>query len=210
MRLFRGLPLAFGIGGLLLAALVLACCVLGGTMEPKMLFASDGAARCAEALMDRLCRGDYAGASACCLGNPALDPAPRTEIERQLWQAFTGSLEYSLADSSYATAQGVAQDVTFRSLLLPSVTRNLRQRAEKLLERRVTEAKTMAEVYEEDLSYREDFLRAVLSDAVAEAIDADGRCTEQRLTLQLTCDRGRWQVMPDAALLNAVCGGIPG
>ena len=210
MRIFRGLPLAFGIGGLLLAALVLACCVLGGTMEPKMLFSSDGAARCAEALMDRLCRGDYAGASACCLGNPALDPAPRTETEKQLWQAFSDSLEYTLVGSSYATAQGVAQDVTFRSLLLPGVTRNLRQRAETLLERRVAEAKTMAEVYEEDLSYREDFLQAVLSDAVEEAIEEDGCSLEQTLTLQLTCDRGRWQVMPDAAWMNAVCGGIPG
>lgn len=175
-----------------------------------MLFASDGAARCAEALMDRLCRGDYAGASACCLGNPALDPTPRTETEKQLWQAFSDSLEYTLVGSSYATAQGVAQDVTFRSLLLPGVTRNLRQRAEKLLERRVAEAKTMAEVYEEDLSYREDFLQAVLNDAVKEAIEEDGCSLEQTLTLQLTCDRGRWQVMPDAALLNAVCGGIPG
>ena len=210
MRIFRGVPLLFGIMGLLLGASVLACCVFGGTMEPKMLFASDGAARCAEALMDRLCRGDYAGASACCLGNPALDPAPRTETEKQLWQAFSDSLEYTLVGSSYATAQGVAQDVTFRSLLLPGVTRNLRQRAETLLERRVAEAKTMAEVYEEDLSYREDFLRAVLSDAVKEAIEEDGCSLEQTLTLQLTCDRGRWQVTPDAAWMNAVCGGIPG
>ena len=210
MRIFRGVPLFFGIMGLLLGASVLACCVLGGTMEPKMLFASDGAARCAEELMYRICQGDYAGASACCLGNPALDPTPRTEIERQFWQAFTDSLEYTLVGSSYATAQGVAQDVTFRSLLLPGVTRNLRQRAETLLERRVAEAKTMAEVYEDDLSYREDFLRAVLNDAVKEAIEEDGCSLEQTLTLQLTCDRGRWQVMPDAALLNAVCGGIPG
>ena len=210
MRIFRGVPLLFGIMGLLLGASVLACCVFGGTMEPKMLFASDGAARCAEALMDRLCRGDYAGASACCLGNPALDPAPRTETEKQLWQAFSDSLEYTLVGSSYATAQGVAQDVTFRSLLLPGVTRNLRQRAEALLERRVAEAKTMAEVYEEDLSYREDFLQAVLNDAVKEAIEEDGCSLEQTLTLQLTCDRGRWQVMPDAAWMNAVCGGIPG
>ena len=100
--------------------------------------------------------------------------------------------------------------MTFRSLLLPGVTRNLRQRAEKLLERRVAEAKTMAEVYEDDLSYREDFLQAVLSDAVEEAIEEDGCSLEQTLTLQLTCDRGRWQVMPDAAWMNAVCGGIPG
>lgn len=175
-----------------------------------MLFPSDGAARCAEELMYRICQGDYAGASACCLGNPALDPAPRTETEKQLWQAFSDSLEYTLAGSSYATAQGVAQDVTFRSLLLPGVTRNLRQRAEKLLERRVAEAKTMAEVYDEDLSYREDFLQAVLNDAVKEAIEEDGCSLEQTLTLQLTCDRGRWQVMPDAAWMNAVCGGIPG
>lgn len=210
MRIFRGVPRFFGIMGLLLGASVLACCVFGRTMEPKMLFASDGAARCAEALMDRLCRGDYAGASACCLGNPALDPAPRTETEKQIWEAFTGSLEYTLVGDCYATPVGAAQDVTFRSLLLPGVTRNLRQRAETLLKKRVAEAKTMAEVYEEDLSYREDFLQAVLNDAVKEAIDADGRCTEQRLTLHLICDRGRWQVMPDAALLNAVCGGIPG
>lgn len=210
MRVFRGLPLAFGIVGLLLGALVLACCVFGGTMEPKMLFPSDGAARCAEELMYRICRGDYAGASACCRGNPVLDPDPRTRTEKQLWQAFSDSLEYTLAGSSYATAQGVAQDVTFRSLLLPSVTRNLRQRAESLLEKRVTEAKTMAEVYDEDLSYREDFLQAVLSDAVAEAIEEDGCSLEQTLTLQLTCDRGRWQVTPDAAWMNAVCGGIPG
>ena len=100
--------------------------------------------------------------------------------------------------------------MTFRSLLLPSVTRNLRQRAESLLEKRVAEAKTMAEVYDEDLSYREDFLQAVLSDAVAEAIEEDGCSLEQTLTLQLTCDRGHWQVTPDAAWMNAVCGGIPG
>ena len=210
MRIFRGVPLLFGIMGLLLGASVLACCVFGRTMEPKMLFASDGAARCAEALMDRLCRGDYAGASACCLGNPALDPAPRTETEKQLWQAFTGSMEYTLVGDCYATPVGAAQDVTLRSLQIPGVTRNLRQRAEKLLERRVAEAKTMAEVYEEDLSYREDFLQAVLSDAVEEAIEEDGCSLEQTLTLQLTCDRGRWQVMPDAAWMNAVCGGIPG
>lgn len=179
-------------------------------MEPKMLFPSDGAARCAEELMYRICQGDYAGASACCRGNPVLDPDPRTGTEKQLWQAFSDSLEYTLAGSSYATAQGVAQDVTFRSLLLPGVTRNLRQRAESLLEKRVAEAKTMAEVYDEDLSYREDFLQAVLSDAVAEAIEEDGCSLEQTLTLQLTCDRGRWQVMPDAAWMNAVCGGIPG
>lgn len=210
MRIFRGVPLLFGIMGLLLAALAIASCIFGRIAEPKMLFASDGAARCAEALMDRLCRGDYAGASACCLGNPALDPAPRTETEKQLWQAFTGSMEYTLVGDCYATPVGAAQDVTLRSLQIPGVTRNLRQRAEKLLERRVAEAKTMAEVYEDDLSYREDFLQAVLSDAVEEAIEEDGCSLEQTLTLQLTCDRGRWQVMPDAAWMNAVCGGIPG
>lgn len=210
MRIFRGMPLVFGIAGLLLAALVIASCVFGQNAQPKMLFSSGGAARCAEELMCRICQGDYAGASAFCCGNPTLDPDPRTETEKQIWEAFTGSLEYTLVGDCYATSDGAAQDVMFRSLQIPSVTRNLRQRAQTLLASRIAGAQTMSEVYDEDLAYREDFVMDVLKDAVAEAIDADGRCTQQKLTLHLICHRGHWQVVPDAALLNAVCGGILG
>lgn len=210
MGIFRGWSLIFGIAGVLLAALVIASCVFGRNAEPGMLFPTDGAARCADGMLARICAGDYAGASAYCSGNPVLDPDPRTETEKQIWEAFTGSLAYTLVGDCYATPTGEAQDVMFTSLQIPSVTRKLRQRALALLESRIVGARTMWEVYDEDLSYREDFVMDVLKEAVAQAIAEDGCRVQQKLTLHMTCDRGRWQVQPDATLLNAICGGILG
>lgn len=212
MRVSKGFSVLFGFLGVLLAAAVLAVCVLNRNAEPRMLLAPEGAARCADALLSSICSGDYEGASAYLVGNPALTSGQQmeTEVAEQIWDAFTGSLQYELVGSCYAVDSGVAQNVKLRYLEIPSVTENLKQRAGQMLEQRVEAAQTMAEVYDDSHEYREDFVKLVLQDAVSAAIAEDGRYAEQSLTLKLVCDRGQWLVVPDEALLNAISGGILG
>lgn len=212
MNTSKGFSRLFGILGVFFAAIALAVCLLARDAAPRLLMGSRGASECAGAMLTRLCAGDYAGASAYLYGNPKLDSNGEynSQVTRQLWDAFTGSLEYELVGESYATVSGVAQKVVIRGMEIPSVTAGLKQRAQSLLEQRVEQAQSMAEVYDENHEYRPDFVDTVLRDAVNQAVSADAAYTERELTLNLVYDKDQWWVMPDQALLSAISGGILG
>lgn len=210
MRASKICSVFFGVIGTVLAALVLTLCLLGRGAEPEILMEPDGAVLCARSMMTKLCAGDYAGASAYLYGRPQLDSGKGRETETgdQIWEAFTSSMEYELVGRCHATTGGIAQRVRLRSLAVPSITGGLKERAQNLLEARVNQAEDMAQVYDENYDYREDFVLAVLHDATADAIAQDGQYTEQELTLNLVYDRNQWWIVPDQALLNAISGGV--
>lgn len=201
---FRGWPLVFGLLGLLLLVLTPVACVTAGTWMPQP---SEAVTMCAERMLSRLCAGDFLGASACCLGNPKLEPRHQSPAEARLWEAFGDSLSFSLVGESYPTSEGAAQDVVLTGLDIPSVTEGLRQRVEELLPLRIEGAARMAEVYEEDLSYREEFLLSVLDEAVEAAIREEGEFARLPLSLRLVHRQGQWLILPEDTLLEAVCGG---
>ena len=94
------------------------------------------------AMMDAICEGDYDTASTYFLGMPSLGDAeaPENILGAMLWDAFLGSTEYALAGDCYTTDLGLAQNVSLTYLDTASVTANLRQRAQELLNQRVEDA----------------------------------------------------------------------
>ena len=48
----------------------------------------------------------------------------------------------------------------------------------------------------------------VLYDALAQAISQDGKTVTRDVTLKLIHRDGQWWVVPDAALLQAITGGV--
>lgn len=212
MRTSRAFSILFGLLGILLASAVIAACILERDAAPRMLSESAGITECADGMLSKICAGDYAGASAYLYGHPTLDGGQvhDSEVSALIWEAFTGSLRYELVGRPYATTSGAAQDVTFRSLQIPGITAQLKQRAGDLVEQKVEAAEDMSEIYLDDLSYREDFVKTVLREAVEAAIAGNGEAVEQKLTLNLVCESGQWLVVPDQALLNAISGGILG
>lgn len=210
MKASKVFSVFFGVIGVVLALTVVAMAVLCRDAVPQMVLPSGGAARCADGLFAHVCSGDYAGASGFLYGSPVLDSGSQRDsmTGELIWQAFLDSLDYRLLGNAYATTTGAAQRVSLTSLQIPSVTANLKERAEALLAQRIAQAEDMSQVYATETEYREDFVQSVLRDAVEAAIAQDGEVAQQELTLNLIYTDGSWKVLPDQTLLNALAGGI--
>lgn len=161
-------------------------------------------------MLDALCEGDYATVSGSLYGNPSLglDRAAQDEVGQLFWDALADSYSYTLGEEFHATDSGVALDVVITALDIDSVTLNLRDRAQTLLEERVEEAEDTSEIYDENYDYREEFVMEVLYDAAQDALEQDARTITWEITLNLTYENGQWWIMPENALLEAVSGGI--
>lgn len=178
--------------------------------KPMLLTPPDVARSKVIMLMNAVSEGDYEEASQCIYGTPDLgvDREAADEVGVLIWEAFEGSITFELLGECYTTDQGLAQDVSITCLDVTSVTVNLKERAQTMLEQRVAEAMDVSEIYDENNEYREDFVMAVLRDAVVDAIEEDARDMTVELTVNLSYQDGKWWVLADEALLDAISGGI--
>lgn len=203
------LPWLFGTLGAMLAAAALVVCLTGREAEPVMVRYPQEAEECAGAMMDALCGGDFRQASRYLYGTPVPDAGAGggDEADAQLWTAFASSLRCTPESRCYATAGGVAQDITVSSLNIGQVLQTMKTTAPLLLEQQIARAGRMDEVYNADHEYREEFLQDVMRRAAAAALET-ADTVAHTLTVNLTYCDGQWWVVPDQALLEAVSGGI--
>ena len=160
--------------------------------------------------MEAVSRNDYDGASEVIQGNPVFgaDREPADAVSAMIWDAFVESVGYELVGDLYATDSGVAQNIVVTTLDMGSVTANLKERSEKLLEQRVAAAEDPDEVYDENNEYRGDFVMQVLYDATVAALNADARYVQHEVTINMIYENGQWWIVSDPALLSAITGGV--
>lgn len=177
--------------------------------KPILLEQPEAAIAQVTGMMEAVCEGDYDKASAYLLRTPSLGVAEKPEniVGAMLWDAFLDSTEYRLTGDCYTTDVGVAQNISFTYLDTASVTANLRQRAEELLNRRVEEAEDASEIYDENNDYKEEIVMEVLQEAVEAALLEDAKTVTVTLTVNLKYQNGQWWVVVDNALLDAFSGG---
>ena len=194
-------------GVLALAALVL--CLTAREAEPRLLGSAPEAEAQAQTMMEKLCTGDFAGASGCILGTPSLlSEASQLEPAAALiWDAFVSSLDCAPQTGCYATVTGLARDDTLTSQDIPTLTEQLKTYAPMVLDSRLETAEDMDEVYDENHAYREEFTQSVLEEAAREVVAA-GTPNTRTVTVNLTYQDGSWWVLPDEGLLKAISGGI--
>lgn len=161
-------------------------------------------------MLDALCAGEYETVSACLYGNPGLgmDREAQDEVGRLFWDALADSFQYEIRGDFHATDSGVAMDIMISAMDIDSVTVNLRQRAQTLLEERIAEAEDTSEIYDESNEFREDFVMGALLDAAQDALAEDAETVSWEITLNLVYEDGQWWIMPEPALLQAISGGI--
>lgn len=196
--------------GLCAAAAAIFLCMNFNNAKPMLLTPPDVARSKVIMLMNAVSEGDYEEASQAIYGTPNLgvDREAADEVGVLIWNAFAGSITYELLGECYTTEQGLAQDVSITCLDVTSVTVNLKERSQTMLEQRVMEATDTSEIYDENNEYREDFVMGVLKDAVADALEEDARKMTVELTVNLSYQNGNWWVVADEALLDAISGGI--
>lgn len=206
----RFLPAVFAVLGLCAAAAGVVLSLTSIHAEPVLLDKPEAARELVESMLDKVCAGDYEGAGALMIGQPSLgaDRDAADEAGAVLWNAFTSSISYELTGECYATDSGVAQDVRVTALVLDSVTGSLRERTQALLQQRLEEAEDVSEIYDEDNNFREDVVMDALLEAMETAIREDAVYETVQIRISLTCQDGRWWVVPDSALLEAISGGI--
>lgn len=196
--------------GLSAAAAAVFLCMKFVDAKPVLLTPPDVARSKVIMLMNAVSEGDYEEASQAIYGTPDLgvDREAADEVGVLIWDAFEGSVTYELLGDCYTTDQGLAQDIAITCLDVTSVTENLNERSQAMLEQRVAEAEDVSDIYDENNEYREDFVMAVLRDAVVDALDEDARKMTVELTVNLSYQDGKWWVVADEALLDAISGGI--
>lgn len=178
--------------------------------KPVLVQRPESAEQRVHALMDAVSESDYDTISSLLYGNPNLgiDREAADDVGVLFWDAMEQSRSCELLGECYVTDSGLAWDAKLTCLDLGSVTVNLRQRAQTLLEERVAAAEDTSEVYDENNDYREEFVMAVLYDAAKEALAEDAKTVTYEFTLNLIYTNGQWWIMPETPLLEAVSGGI--
>ncbi len=177
---------------------------------PVLLAPVEEAEAQAQNLMEAVAKGDYETAGTLILGNPKLgvDRDPADTVGVIIWEAFVDSYSYEMVGESFATDSGIAQKVKVSYLDISSVTNNLKERSQKLLEARVAQAEDVDEIYDENNNYKEDFVMEVLYDAVVDALAEDAKMTGAEFTINLVYRDGQWLVVSDSALMSAISGEI--
>ena len=200
----------FAVVGIAVAVAAVAVCGRFAKAEPMLLTPPQEARSSLVTMLDGVCEGDYAAASGCILGTPSLgvDREAADELGVLYWDAFVESASYELVGECYATENGVAQDITFNCLDLNSVTGSLRERSQALLEERIENTTDLTEIYDENNDYREDVVMEVLYEAARDALAEDAVMITVELTVNLKYQDGKWWVVADKALLDAISGGV--
>ena len=208
--IYRFFGFIFAVAGTAAAALAVWLCMNNLNSIPVLLEPVSEAREQAEALMEAVSDGDYETAGSLILGNPRLgvDRDPEEEAGVMIWEAFVDSYDYELIGECYATDSGVAQNIRVTYLDLSSVTTDLRERVQTLLEERIRLAESIMDIYTEDNKFREDFVMAALKDAVRQAIREDAQTVTIELTLNLVYRDGTWLIVSDEMLMKAISGGI--
>ena len=177
---------------------------------PILLKPAEEAQSRAATLMDAVCDGDYVTAGSMILGNPNLgvDREVTDPAGALIWNALAESMSYEFVGECYTTESGLAQSIRVSYLDLGSVTKDLKTRAQTLLENRVQNAEDITDVYDENNEYREDVVMEVLYDAVEEALQQDAKEITMEFTVNMVYQNGEWWVISDSTLLKAISGGI--
>ena len=178
--------------------------------KPMLLTPPDVARGKVIMLMNAVAEGNYEEASQAIYGTPDLgvDREAGDDVGVMIWDAFEGSVTYELKGDCYTTDQGLAQDLSVTCLDVTSVTANLKERSQKLLEHRVATAEDMSEVYDDNNDYREDFVMQVLYDATVQALNQDAKTVTSDVTINMIYENGQWWIVSDPALLSAITGGV--
>lgn len=206
-KLFAGL---FGIIGALLLVGSVGLCLLSLDAPVRMAEVPEAAVVCADTFCAALEAGDFDVAEDLIYGQPdlGLTGTPKDEMTGMAWELMRSKFTFSWEGDCYLKDAVLCRDAVVSYLDAASITDNLPVRAHDLLTQRVETAADMTELYDDSGEFREDLIDAVLKEALTQACREDVKSVTTKVTVQLVCRDGQWWVVPDAALLMALSGGL--
>ena len=159
--------------------------------------------------MDKLCAGDFQGAEAVISSGQSYEPAtpPEGEDGQLLYSALSSSRAYRLDGLCETSGRSAEQKITVMILDCEKLTDGLNDDVNAVLADMVEKAGRSDEIYNEDLSYRDDAVEQAYAQALDARLENAGKYSASaELTLKMKYSGGKWQLLNANELAAALLG----
>lgn len=210
MKIARFFAAVFAAVGTVVMAGAVLLCLLSIDAPVRMEQVPQGAAQCAQELEAAFAAKDYEALESLIYGQPELGMTHSSAdpLQALLWEKFLGSLSFSYTGDYYVSGSRICRDATVTSMDVTSATANLKTHARNIMNSRVAAATEMSELYDEENNFRADLVEQVLREAMEQALQQDALAVGRNVTVEFVFADGKWWAVPDAALLDALSGGL--
>jgi len=208
MKIARFFSYVFAVFGFLLLLGSIALCLLSLNAPVRVLELPREAVRVSEAFAQALNEGDLTAAAQYVYGQPDLgaEGAPADQETAAVWDAFLSSISFEYTGKCHAADSGLSRTASVTVLDISSVTEKLPERAQSLVNQKIASAESITEVYDEEGHFREELVGEILQQALQQCLSQDAGMITREVTVKLINRDGKWWVVPDQALLQALSG----
>ena len=174
----------------------------------RILELPEGAVYASDAFAQALNEGDLAAAAQQIYGQPdlGLEAVPADPETEAIWNAFLDSISLEYTGDCHVTESGLVRSGRITTLDVAALTAKLPERTQALVNQRILNAQELSEIYDDQNQFRQELVAEIMAQALRQALEEDGKTVAREVTLQLVSRDGKWWVVPDRALLQAISG----
>lgn len=131
----------------------------------------------------------------------SLDNPVANALTRKVWQ----SLSFEIQGSAHGADSALAVDVKLQAMDAGKALESAKEKVRPLVSEKVKKAESLDDIFDEDNQYKEEFLNAVLLEALADVLEHP-EMREETITVYVRKNGGRWEILPEDSLINALSG----
>lgn len=208
MKIARFFAYVFAVLGFLLLLGSFVLCLLSQNAPVRILELPREAVQVSDAFAQALNDGDLTAAAQYVYGQPDLgtEGTPADPETAAVWNAFLDSISFEYTGKCRAEDSGLSRPAAVTVLDVAGVTEKLPERAQALVNQKIASAESLTEVYDESGSFREELVGQILQQALQQSLSQDAAAITREVTVKLINRDGKWWVVPDQALLQALSG----
>lgn len=208
MKVARFFAVLLGILGLLLMLGTTVVC-FGALDAPARVEVPQEAKDCAAEMVELLKAGDLAAVSGKLYGTPRLGVEQGLSGEAAaVWEIFCKGISCELTSDFYVNGSSFAVDAVITVPKIASITDSVTEHAKALLDDKIAAAEKMNELYDENNEFRADVIDEVMGKAAKLAFAEETEVLTYETTFGFARQEKQWFVVPDAAFMRALSGGL--
>jgi hypothetical protein len=142
-------------------------------------------------------------------GNPDLGVRQNLTGEAAaVWEIFCEGISCELVSDFYVNGTSFCVNAVMTVPKIASITDSVTTHAKTLLDERIAVAEKMDELYDENNEFRKDVIDEVMAQAVERSFAEETEVLTYETTFGFVSRENQWYVVPDAAFLRALSGGL--
>lgn len=178
--------------------------------EPVNLTSLPDPMRTVKAFFDSVAEENYEKAYGCLSGYDSLglENTPEDAYAAAFWKIVRENTSWESASDCKVNGTEAKAEVTVISPDLNLLVDGLAEDVNERIGQKIEEAVTLDGIYNEDKSYKQEFIMEVYDEVLKERLqETEYPLRRDTVTVSLTYSDKKWMILPDAELMNALTGG---